>query len=293
MIVEVDERTNPPTLKRAMDNQLEQNVTDESKIRQRFYEICDQFRLPDDLRPHLKVMVIDARKSWHVFGRYSRKTNILQLSKELLRSDYLAVHELVHFVCAKVMRYQGSHGVPFLALHDLVVAYYMDRNSLANGMVVDTQWASIASNKAKNRAKKESADIVEQSLAKLTAQGYSRENPPGILTLAATVQDSSASAYCFTWTNTKTWIRGLDIAWTQRHGIFPLLATLIARTVLVSIIACVGLAKLFGELKWEWLRGATFAFGFLAVALIFLFPVYQFGVRVFVGYDLRKPEDGR
>jgi hypothetical protein len=268
-------------------------LSESEQIRQRFEEICDLLQLPEDFRPRLKIMEVDSRKNWHVFGRYSRKTNILQLSNELLSNDYLAVHELIHFVCAKTMRYHGSHGVPFLALHDLVVAYYMDNESLGDGMIIDTQWASIATSKTKTRAKEEAASIVEVTMAKLSDAGYSRERQPGLLMLATMVQQSSASTYCFAWQDTKTWLHSFDIAWTQKHGIFPMLATLIARGGLASILICVGFAELFGELKWEWLRGATLAFGSLAVCLLLLFPVYQFGVRVFVGYDLRKPEDGR
>lgn len=277
-----------------MDTEHGGNVSEEEiRIRQRFYEICDHLQLPEDFRPYLKIMEVDSRKGWHVFGRYSRKTNVLQLSNGLLSNDYLAVHELIHFVCAKEMRYQGSHGVPFLALHDLVMEYYMDRENLGDGKVIDTQWASIATNRSKMRARKESSGIVEEVLIKLADAGFCRENPPGLLMLAKIVKDSEAKTYCFTWLDRRTWFKSFDIAWTQRHGIFPMLATLIARGVLVSALICGGLAKLFGELKWEWLRGGAFFFGVLAIVLLFVFPAYQFGVRVFVGYDLRKSENGR
>lgn len=275
-----------------MDSQHFSIISGVEQVRQRFDEICNILQLPEHFRPRLKIMEIDSRRNWHVFGRYSRKTNILQLSTELLQNDYIAVHELIHFVCAKELRYHGSHGVPFLALHDLVIAYYLDREALGDGVVIDTQWASIATRSTKKKAGEESAAIVEEALANLADAGYSRESPPGIMMLAKIVKNSSARKYCFAWQDWKTWLRGSDFAWTQRHGIFPMLSTLIARGVLASVVICGVLAKLFGEVHWEWLRGATFFFGALAVGLLFLFPVYQYGVKVFVGYDLRKAEDG-
>jgi hypothetical protein len=273
-------------------NQCDDNLTEEERIKKRFAEICDLLQLREELQPRLKVMAVDSRKNWHVFGQYNRRTNVLQLSNRLLEDDYLAVHELIHLVCAKELGYRGSHGVPFLALHDLVIAFHMNgADRLGNGAVIDLQWATIATSNSKKQAKEESARIVSFALSALANDGYSRDNPPGIHVLAKVVQASVGSTYRFSWKDRKTWRHSFDVAWTQRQGIFPMLIKLMAQGIVASLVACFGLAWLFTELKWQWLSTAAYGAGGVAIALFLLAMVYEFGVRIFVGLDLRATND--
>jgi hypothetical protein len=63
--------------------------------------------------------------------------------------------------------------------------------------------------------------------------------------------------------------------------------------IVASLAASCGFAWLFTELKWQWLSTAAYGSGGLAVLLFLLAIVYEFGVRIFVGLDLRAPGDNR
>jgi hypothetical protein len=256
----------------------------------RYHEICDVLQLTQAERPRVEPFAPPRAGDWQVYGDFNRRQNRIRLSATAIENDYLIAHELVHAVCAKRLKYFGSHGLPYLVLHDLMIEFYFPDSDLLNAAtVVETQWATIAPARFVDQTLVEARSIVEQLVAVLKDEGFSLDNRPSLMQLAGKVQTSAARRFCFDWlSNRRAIVTRLDYAWTQTHGIFPLILVLVGYTLVGTFLLACGLASLAQRFDLPMLRTgavALFANGF--VLLCFL-SIYVPAVRFFVGLDLSK-----
>ncbi|MDC8758921.1 hypothetical protein [Janthinobacterium fluminis] len=269
-----------------MEYQLEQNPIDPADYASNRYAfICGELGLPKDRRPALEVLSAAKAAKMQIHGEYLAGPHSIRLSAASPELDYTIVHELVHAVCRKEMKYLGSHAVPYVALHDLVMAYYFPNQGRGDGDVVESQWSKIACNSAKASTKSEAADIVKAIYASLGAI-ESIQRRPSILELAARVSLSPASKYCFNWRhNVKALFRLADKTWTQKRAVYHIVGKCLAWLSIAAIVASIGLFQLSSQYHWAWPQKPALILLVTGIGALCSLPVYLWCIKKFAGYD--------
>lgn len=170
-----------------------------------------------------------------IVGDYHGLGHKIRIHPEHTTNLYIMLHEIAHGVCLKKMRYFGSHGVPYLVLHDLLIHFYLPTLPLGNGLMVDDQWPVWTGGKWRNSVKDETKKIVADIISECAKAGVGWT--PSIDELAKLVSASTAKKYCFAWRGRVfQWFRWLDRAWTQKGSVLQVISKVLFLCFMLSIV---------------------------------------------------------